>query len=262
MKHTKVLFIFLSFALTYLSAQKNIISGEIEYEQIRVTSNGEKVYHYNLHFNGEESYYEENIFDKFEKKSTKKSDGTTVLQPRDDNSPQFYYLNADKELYFDQFHVSQHLFVKENDNYGVKWKITDEKKEIGDFQCQKAIGEFRGRTYHAWFTPDIPLSYGPWKLNGLPGLILQAYDDSEYIYFSAKKVFVLSNNRDSSDYIAMRTSKMDFKNAMSIDSFNVKKEELLQAYFEKLSARLPKGIGPLTIDKDCKDCGEVWEVFD
>lgn len=254
--------LFLLFISLNLFGQKNKVSGEVEYQQLRITASGEKNSIYNLHFNGEESYYEENIFDKFEKGSTQKSDGTTILQPRDNNNPQFYFLNNSGELYFSEFHVSKHVFVKESKDYRIKWKITNEKKKIGEFECQKAIGEFRGRTYNAWFTLEIPLPFGPWKLNGLPGLILEAYDDADYIYFTAKKVYVLSNNRDSSDYIKMKVDDLDFEGALSIDEFQLEKDILLEAYFQKISARLPKGVGPLKLDKDCKDCGESWEIFD
>ena len=51
-------------------------------------------------------------------------------------------------------------------------------------QCQKALGEFRGRKYIAWFTSDIPLSDGPWKFCGLPGLILAVQDTEAYFVFT------------------------------------------------------------------------------
>lgn len=70
----------------------------------------------------------------------------------------------------------------------INWNITDGTKEIGNYNVQKATGQFRGRHYTAWFTRKIPLPYGPWKLHGLPGLILQAYDESGNIYFSATKI--------------------------------------------------------------------------
>src|SRR5699024_9567020 len=56
------------------------------------------------------------------------------------------------------------------------WHITDESKEIGGYIAIKAEVIFRGRDFEAWFTPEIPISAGPWKLYGLPGLILEAED--------------------------------------------------------------------------------------
>lgn len=64
-----------------------------------------------------------------------------------------------------------------------KWKIEKEYKTIGTFNCQKATTEFRGRTYEAWFTQAIKVNNGPWKLHGLPGLILEAYDSTGEVKF-------------------------------------------------------------------------------
>lgn len=70
----------------------------------------------------------------------------------------------------------------------INWLISNEHKKIGQFNCQKAEAKFRGREYSAWFTTEIPLPYGPWKLNGLPGLILEAYDTDKEVYFYFKSV--------------------------------------------------------------------------
>ncbi len=67
-------------------------------------------------------------------------------------------------------------FIVKDTLRDMQWKITDEAKKIGNFNCQKALCTFRGRDYEAWFTTEIPISTGPWKFWGLPGLIVEAYD--------------------------------------------------------------------------------------
>ena len=63
------------------------------------------------------------------------------------------------------------------------WQMSEDKKTIGEHQCQKATCTFGGRTYEAWFAPDIPISDGPWKFYGLPGLILEVYDTKHHYEF-------------------------------------------------------------------------------
>ncbi|EQB92813.1 GLPGLI family protein [Elizabethkingia anophelis] len=65
----------------------------------------------------------------------------------------------------------------------MKWKITNEKKKILNHECIKAETKFRGRNYIAWFTKDIPISDGPYKFAGLPGLILEVYDDKDSFHY-------------------------------------------------------------------------------
>lgn len=70
----------------------------------------------------------------------------------------------------------------------INWKITNETKKIEDVEVTKATAHFRGRNYTAWFASGIPVPLGPWKLHGLPGLILEAYDDDKEILFVFKKL--------------------------------------------------------------------------
>jgi hypothetical protein len=49
--------------------------------------------------------------------------------------------------------------------------------------CQEATCHFKGRDYTAWFCPDLPVHIGPWKLNGLPGVIVDARDAKNDVIF-------------------------------------------------------------------------------
>lgn len=65
------------------------------------------------------------------------------------------------------------------------WTMGDSTREVLGYTCQQATADFRGRHWTAWFATDIPVSDGPWKLGGLPGLILEAYDEGQQHIFTA-----------------------------------------------------------------------------
>ncbi|WP_126973134.1 GLPGLI family protein [Gynurincola endophyticus] len=68
------------------------------------------------------------------------------------------------------------------DQVPTKWNITEETKEIGGYDAQKATIHWKGRDYEVWFTKEIPFATGPWKFVGLPGLVLEVKDKSGDIH--------------------------------------------------------------------------------
>ena len=75
------------------------------------------------------------------------------------------------------------------------WEITDSTSTIGGYECMLAVSDYRGRRWYAWFTPEIAIPEGPWKLCGLPGLILEARDEKNHYQYSAMTI-KLNPNRD------------------------------------------------------------------
>lgn len=67
----------------------------------------------------------------------------------------------------------------------MEWEISDSTMNILGHECFMASTDYHGRHWDVWFSPEIPISDGPWKLNGLPGLILMAKDDSGQYEFIA-----------------------------------------------------------------------------
>lgn len=63
------------------------------------------------------------------------------------------------------------------------WKITKDTLTFSGILCQKALANFEGKNWIAWFAPSLPFQSGPWKLQGLPGLILSAYTENKSIQF-------------------------------------------------------------------------------
>ncbi|MGN0053560.1 MAG: GLPGLI family protein [Bacteroides sp.] len=67
-----------------------------------------------------------------------------------------------------------------------QWQLTEETDSVMGYACQSAECSYRGRRWKVWYTPTIAVGEGPWKLCGLPGLILKAEDSEGHYLFTAK----------------------------------------------------------------------------
>ena len=67
----------------------------------------------------------------------------------------------------------------------IGWTLTGDTMTVNGYLCQQAKAIFRGVEWHAWFTDEIPSSAGPWRLAGLPGLIVKAESDAHTFCLSA-----------------------------------------------------------------------------
>lgn len=77
-------------------------------------------------------------------------------------------------------------FVKD-ELVNFNWKlIPDETLNISGYICRKASLNFRGRDYIAYYTTEIPISFGPWKFKNLPGLIIYIYSNTGTMNYSWK----------------------------------------------------------------------------
>ena len=96
------------------------------------------------------------------------------------------------------------------------WTMGDSTREVLGYTCQQATADFRGRRWTAWFAMDIPVSDGPWKLGGLPGLILEAYDEGQQHIFTAvglervKDEPIIFNQKDGHNRRFEPTNRLDF----------------------------------------------------
>lgn len=79
--------------------------------------------------------------------------------------------------------ICEDWFSYTEDMPPLDWELTDSVATVLGYQCQSARCRFRGREWTVFYTEDIPLSDGPWKLHGLPGLIMKVSDAKGHYIF-------------------------------------------------------------------------------
>jgi GLPGLI family protein len=114
-----------------------------------------------------------------------------------------FYKNIQNKTYVDQKETMGKKFLIKDSISPIEWKLESDTKHIGEYMCFKATytkqvpkvnmnfssfssiddeneeekePEMTERTITAWYTPQIPVSNGPAKYQGLPGLILEIHD--------------------------------------------------------------------------------------
>jgi len=93
-----------------------------------------------------------------------------------------YFYFAKENKFFTKERVYNNYIVKEPETK-INWKITKDTASFSGVSCKKATAYFKGRNWIAWYATELPFQSGPWKLNGLPGLIIQAYDKTKTVQF-------------------------------------------------------------------------------
>ncbi|TAE11578.1 MAG: GLPGLI family protein [Bacteroidetes bacterium] len=80
-----------------------------------------------------------------------------------------------------EYHVKDSL-------HNFKWVLLPDTATILKRKCMSAKTTFRGREYKVFYAPEIPVADGPWKLGGLPGLILEAKTIDGFASWRATKL--------------------------------------------------------------------------
>lgn len=74
--------------------------------------------------------------------------------------------------------IFPHEFEGSEPTPDIVWTLTDDTLTIGGYSCQTATCKFRGVAWTVCYTEEVPSSAGPWRLRGLPGLIVKAENEA------------------------------------------------------------------------------------
>ncbi len=122
------------------------------------------------------------------------------------------------------------------------WQLTNLVDTIGDYVVHCAYTDYGGRHWVAWYTTDIPISDGPYKFRGLPGLIIRLYDDQNHYVFNMESI----ERYDEATLIEymyqgwVQTSRSDFLKAqknLRLDIVNRAKEAGANSESQQVAVR-------------------------
>ncbi len=135
---------------------------------------------YELHFTINESVFKEK--EKLETPGNNMFPGAQVSTSGGYGS---FYINKKENRFVNQVDLYGKLFLVSDTLQKQEWKLEKETKNIGDYICFKATRSRIGKDLNgkeiekevtAWYTPQIPVDFGPMTHGGLPGLILEIQD--------------------------------------------------------------------------------------
>ena len=158
-------------------------------DHVKIAYENMNILEYQLLFNAKESVYSKKQFLKPENLTPL---NLILMEMGFDRG--LYYMNYETNKHLRQVNLSSDLFLIESKIESQKWKKTDETKQIGKYTCFKATTKVLEETVSkgtvekevvAWFTPEIPISFGPAGFGGLPGLILEI-QKGQFILYSEK----------------------------------------------------------------------------
>lgn len=113
-------------------------------------------------------------------------------------------------------------FLYEEDYPCMTWEYTEDTATISGYFTQKAVCKYGGRTWEAWFAPDLPFNDGPYMFCGLPGLIIKVADTQDHYRFEMlsaeipEEMYILWDDKD-----CIRTTKKAFFKVYDDDMANI-----------------------------------------
>ena len=126
----------------------------------------------------------DSLYNVLAEKKTPRSEVTTQVYSQSYRSlPLRVFKNYPKGKITTVDRVPFDTYTFEEEMESPDWALERDTLIVCGYTCKKATTTYFGRNYTAWYAPEIPISEGPWKFFGLPGLILKVEDDREHYSF-------------------------------------------------------------------------------
>ena len=124
---------------------------------------------------------------------TQNADGSITVNKNRGNAPDkniYTYIAKDRNsgdiTVYDKWGDGIYYYNEPLDE--MQWEVqADTTATILGYECFMAVSDYHGRRWIAWFTPEVPVPDGPWKLHCPGGMILKA-DTGDGFSFEATAI--------------------------------------------------------------------------
>lgn len=96
------------------------------------------------------------------------------------------------------------------------WILHPETDSLLGYVCQKASMDFKGRRYFAWYCPDIAVNAGPYKFDGLPGLILKMEDTAADYVWEAEGIEKVCTPIAEKQFVVQKSTRKQARELLGI----------------------------------------------
>lgn len=239
------LIISLSFCLNSLG-QNNKVYGKVKYEWKKTKPHVGVVL--------SELIFDENnsLFEWQNKKSTdqQETDNTTHFYLNSkDNLDHWIFKNSKERVIYLNLFINDNNYLVKNDQLELDWDLEDEYRTIHNFKCQKATTTYQNRKITAWFSEELAIPYGPHIWTGLPGLVLEVYDDKYVNHFIATNLEINQNPSQAFD----KLNTIDISKFITVSEYDKIVDSSIEELENKLNSRRGVNEKPIRFD-DCEDC--------
>lgn len=226
--------------------QDNTIFGKVKYEWTK-TKPYVDIVSTELIFDETQSLFNWKNENKVDKNDT---NTTHFFSNSKDGLERWVFKNSSERLIYLKLFAKDMGYLVQNDQLNFDWDLKDEYKTIHNFKCQKATTTYKNTQVTAWFTEEVAIGYGPHIWTGLPGLILEVYDDKLINHFVATNLEI-----DQKAFPEIKKlNEIEIKEYISVSEY----ESILNSNTRELEDRLNSRRGlnekPIKFKEDCEDC--------
>lgn len=214
-----------------------------------------------LYFDQNHSLYIFNNEKKAQATIQKTSDGSTIYPANTidsiANKSRFIYYDRLKKTFYNNM-INDNVETIIKDAIKMSWTVSEESKIILGYNCYKAVGQLYGKEYEAWFTNQLDYPYGPIKINGLSGIILELNSNSIGLNITAEKIYL--DDRNVTKFIKDFNKKYNYSNTKTREEYNIILRNQIKDFENDINSKIPDGMQKTKFkDLNCNDCNNKKE---